>query len=94
MDVRAKSRYPEIYARSQRDPEGFWAEAAEAIDWYETPKAIFDPKAGVYGRWFTDGVCNTCFYAIDRHVGGGRGEQPAIIYDSPVTDTERSITYS
>jgi propionyl-CoA synthetase len=94
MDARAKSRYPEIYARWRRDPEGFWAEAAQAIDWYEPPKAIFDAKAGVYGRWFTDGVCNTCFNAIDRHVAQGRGDQPAIIYDSPVTDTKRSIIYS
>jgi len=94
MDARAKSRYPEIYARWRHDPEGFWAEAAQAIDWYEPPKAIFDAKAGVYGRWFTDGVCNTCFNAIDRHVAQGRGDQPAIIYDSPVTDTKRSIIYS
>jgi propionyl-CoA synthetase len=94
MDARAKSRYPEIYARWRRDPEGFWAEAARAIDWYEQPKTIFDAKAGVYGRWFSDGVCNTCFNAIDRHVAQGRGDQPAIIYDSPVTDTKRSIAYS
>jgi propionyl-CoA synthetase len=94
MDERAKSRYPEIYASWPRDPPGFWAEAATAIDWYEPPKTIFDPKAGVYGRWFTDGVCNTCFNAIDRHVAQGRGDQPAIVYDSPVTDTKRSITYS
>jgi propionyl-CoA synthetase len=94
MDARAKSRYPEVYSRWQRDPEGFWGEAAQAIDWYEAPKTIFDPKAGVYGRWFTDGVCNTCFNAIDRHVAQGRGDQPAIIYDSPVTGTKRSITYA
>ena len=94
MDVRAKSRYPQIYARWQRDPEGFWADAAQAIDWYEEPKKIFDASAGVYGRWFTDGVCNTCFNAIDRHVAGGRGNQAAIIYDSPVTATKRTITYA
>ena len=94
MDVRAKSRYPEIYGRWQRDPEGFWAEAAQAIDWYEPPQKIFDASAGVYGRWFTDGVCNTCFNAIDRHVARGRGNQAAIIYDSPVTGTKRTITYA
>src|SRR5690606_34380402 len=93
MNARAKSNYPEIYARWKRDPEGFWAEAASAIDWYERPKTIFDAKAGVYGRWFTDGVCNTCFNAIDRHVAQGRGDQPAFIYDSPVTGTKRSISY-
>jgi len=94
MDVRVKSRYPEIYARWQRDPEGFWAEAAQAIDWYEKPQKIFDASAGVYGRWFTDGVCNTCFNAVDRHVARGRGNQAAIIYDSPVTGTKRTITYA
>jgi propionyl-CoA synthetase len=94
MDARTKSRYPEVYARWRRDPEGFWAEAAATLDWYEKPRTIFDAKAGVYGRWFTDGVCNTCFNAIDRHVAAGRGEQAAIIYDSPVTNTKRSISYA
>ena len=51
MDART-SRYHEVYARWQRDPEGFWGEAAHDIDWYEKPKAVFDPNAGVYGRWF------------------------------------------
>ena len=62
------SRYPEVYARWQRDPQGFWGEAADAIDWIEKPKTVFDPNAGVYGRWFPDGVCNTCYNAVDRHV--------------------------
>src|SRR5712672_2009373 len=87
------SRYPEVYAHWQRDPEGFWAEAAREIDWYETPQRIFDPSAGVYGRWFTDGVCNTCWNAVDRHVMRGRGAQPAIIYDSPLAGTKRVIAY-
>ena len=54
---------------------------------------MFDPNAGVYGRWFPDGVCNTCWNAVDRHVMRGRGEQPAIIYDSPLAGTKRIITY-
>ncbi len=54
------SRYHEVYARWQRDPQGFWGEAAAEIDWIEQPKTVFDPNAGVYGRWFPDGVCNTC----------------------------------
>src|SRR5438552_12349353 len=87
------SRYPEVYARWQRDPEDFWAEAAREIDWYEPPKQIFDPGAGVYGRWFADGVCNTCWNAVDRHVLGGRAAQPAIIYDSPLAGTRRVIAY-
>jgi propionyl-CoA synthetase len=93
MDART-SRYHEIYARSLADPEGFWGEAAAAIDWYEPAKKVFDKDAGVYGRWFTGAVCNTCYNAIDRHVERGRGSQVAIIYDSPVTNTKRAITYA
>ncbi len=88
------SRYPEVYARWQRDPLGFWGEAAHAIDWIEKPKTVFDPEAGVYGRWFPDGVCNTCYNAVDRHVIAGRGQQPAIVYDSPVSNTKQTITYA
>ncbi len=94
MGAKVKSRYPEIYARSLRDPQGFWGEAAEAIDWIEKPKTIFDPKAGIYGRWFTDGVCNTCWNAVDRHVNAGRGKQTAFVYDSPVTNTKCTFTYA
>ena len=92
MDARA-SRYPEVYARWQRDPLAFWAEAAAAIDWVEKPKSVFDPEAGIYGRWFPGAVSNTCFNAVDRHVHAGRGEQAAIIYDSPLAGQKRAITY-
>src|SRR3984893_17682202 len=92
MDARS-SRYHEVYARWQRDPQGFWGEAAQAIDWFEKPKTVFDPNAGLYGRWFSGGVCNTCFNAVDRHVDAGRGEQVAIIYDSPLAGEKRVITY-
>jgi len=92
MDART-SRYHEVYARWQRDPQAFWADAAQAIDWIEPPKRTFDPAAGVYGRWFVGGVCNTCWNAVDRHVMRGRGEQPAIIYDSPLAGEKRVITY-
>jgi propionyl-CoA synthetase len=87
------SLYPQAYARWQRDPEGFWAEAAREIDWYEAPKRVFDPAAGTYGRWFADGVCNTCWNAVDRHVISGRATQPAIVYDSPLAGTRRVIAY-
>jgi propionyl-CoA synthetase len=87
------SRYHDVYARWQRDPEGFWGEAAEAIDWIEKPTKIFDAKAGIYGRWFPDAVCNTCYNALDRHVLSGRNNQPALIYDSPVTNTRQTFTY-
>ena len=92
MDART-SRYYDVYARWQRDPQGFWGEAARDIDWIEPPKRVFDPNAGVYGRWFTGGVCNTCWNAVDRHVLRGRGEQPAIIYDSPLAGQKRTISY-
>src|SRR6266705_3793130 len=92
MDART-SRYHEIYAHWQRDPQAFWAEAAQAIDWIEPPRRIFDGNAGVYGRWFVGGVCNTCWNAVDRHVMQGRGEQAAIIYDSPLAGEKRTITY-
>ena len=92
MDARS-SRYHEVYARWQRDPEGFWAEAAHEIDWFEKPTATFDPKAGIYGRWFPGGVSNTCYNALDRHVNAGRGDQVAIIYDSPLAGAKRTLTY-
>src|SRR5258706_10900904 len=92
MDARA-SRYHEIYRRSLQDPEGFWGEAARDIDWIERPAKVFDPLAGVYGRWFVGGVCNTCYNAVDRHVEAGRSDQAAVIYDSPVTGTKQTISY-
>jgi propionyl-CoA synthetase len=92
MDART-SRYHEVYARASRDPEGFWREAAAEIDWYEPAKKIFDPSAGVYGRWFVGASCNTCFNALDRHVLRGRGKQAALIYDSPMTGTKTTFTY-
>jgi propionyl-CoA synthetase len=92
MDA-STSRYHEVYARWQRDPLEFWGEAAREIDWYEAPKTVFDPKAGVYGRWFPDGVVNTCWNAVDRHVMRGRGPQPALVYDSPLAGSKRVIAY-
>ncbi len=92
MDVRT-SRYHDVYAHWQRSPEEFWAGAAADIDWYEKPKKIFDPSGGIYGRWFVGGVCNTCYNALDRHVAAGRNDQPALIYDSPVTNTVKTFTY-
>ena len=85
--------YNDIYARWKNDPDGFWMEAAEAIDWVEKPtKALFDDNAPLY-EWFTDGKVNACWNAVDRHVEGGRGDQVAIIHDSPVTHSKRWITY-
>src|SRR3982750_1532271 len=77
-NVDGKSLYHEVCARSLADPEGFWAEAAKEIDWIEPPKKIFDPSQGVYGRWFSGGVVNTCYNALDRHVERGRADQIAL----------------
>jgi propionyl-CoA synthetase len=93
MDART-SRYQDVYSRALRDPEGFWAEAAQEIDWYSPAKLVFDGGAGVYGRWFVGATCNTCYNAIDRHVAAGRANQTALIYDSPVTNTKRTYTYN
>ncbi|TDR87302.1 propionyl-CoA synthetase [Enterovirga rhinocerotis] len=87
------SRYREVYEAASADPEAFWLEAAKAIDWTTAPSRAFDPEAGIYGRWFPDAVGNTCHNALDRHVAAGRGDQTAIIYDSPVTGTTRRIAY-
>ena len=94
MNIQSPSRYHDAYAFAQRDPEGFWAEAAKEIDWIKTPTKIFDPKQGLYGRWFTDGVVNTCYNALDRHVAGGRTDQVALIHDSPLTDSITKLTYA
>ncbi len=88
------SRYAEVHARSLRDPEGFWAEAARDIDWIEPAKKVFDPSQGLYGRWFVGGVVNTCYNALDRHVAGGRADQLALIHDSPLTNSVTKLTYA
>ncbi|MGJ4897843.1 propionyl-CoA synthetase [Bradyrhizobium oligotrophicum] len=90
----AASRYHEVHARSLQDPEGFWAEAARAIDWIEPAKTIFDPAMGAYGRWFAGAVVNTCYNALDRHVAAGRGDQLALIHDSPLTSSVTKLTYA
>ena len=85
--------YQEIYARSMEDPEGFWAEQAEAIDWYKPWDKVLDDRRKPFYRWFAGGELNTCYNALDRHVEKGRAEQAALIYDSPVTDTRQSFTF-
>ena len=89
----AASRYHEVYSRWMEDPEGFWREAAAAVDWFRPFDRVFDADAGVYGRWFTGGLTNTCWNAVDRHVANGRADQTALIYDSPITGAQRRYTY-
>ena len=87
------SRYRETYDQWRADPQAFWARAASDISWTRPPERIFDPDAGVYGRWFPDARCNACYNALDRHVEAGRGDAPALFYDSPVTSTRRMLTF-
>ena len=86
--------YAQVYGQWQQDPEGFWLSAAGGIDWVKQPtRALNDARAPLY-EWFTDAQVNTCWNAVDRHVLAGRGKQPAIIHDSPVTGTKHVITYA
>jgi propionyl-CoA synthetase len=86
-------RYEEVYRRSLEDPDRFWAEAARAIDWVEPWKRVLDDDRAPFYRWFVGGRLNTCHNALDRHVEGGRADQLALIYDSPVTGTTATFTY-
>ena len=86
-------RFDEIHARSIKDPAGFWGEAAEAIFWRKKWDKVIDDSRAPFYRWFAGGVTNTCYNCLDRHVEGGRGEQPALIYDSPVTGSSRIYSY-
>ena len=86
--------YEEIFKKSIENPEEFWGEAAESIDWYKKWDSVLDRSNPPFYRWFSGGEMNTCYNAVDRHVENGRGDQTAIIYDSPVTDTIRKISYT
>jgi propionyl-CoA synthetase len=88
-----RGSYEEIYARSLRDPEGFWAEAAEALVWDRRWDRVLDDDRPPFYRWFAGGRLNTCYNAVDRHIEAGRGSQPALIHDSPVTDSVRTLTF-
>ncbi|WP_206051061.1 propionyl-CoA synthetase [Nocardioides speluncae] len=85
--------YAESFERSLNSPEEFWLEAAESVDWVQAPTQALDDSGGPLYRWFPDGVLNTSYNALDRHVGAGRGDQVALIWDSPVTGSLRTYTY-
>jgi propionyl-CoA synthetase len=88
-----RGKYAETYAAAQSDPSGFWAEIAKGIDWIRPWERVIDDTRKPFYRWFTGGVLNTCYNCVDRHVRNGRGEQLAIVYDSPLAQTVRKITY-
>ena len=85
--------YDESFRRSLDDPEGFWGEAASAVDWYRPAERVLDDDRSPFSRWFVGGELNTCHNALDRHVAAGRGAHPALVYDSPVTGTVRTYSY-
>lgn len=82
--------YRQVWQESIYDPDTFWGKAARNIDWFRKPVQAFDPVAG----WFPGGLLNTCHNAVDRHVASGRGDAPALIYDSPVTSHARQWTFA
>lgn len=86
--------YDQVFKKSIENPEEFWGEAAESIDWYKKWDNVLDRSNPPFYRWFSGAEMNTCYNAVDRHVENGRGDQTAIIYDSPVTDTIRKISYT
>ncbi len=86
--------YEDVFRASTQDPEAFWLEAARGIDWEVAPTRALDDSRPPFYRWFPDGRLNVCHNALDRHVDAGRGDQAALIYDSPVTGTQRTYTYT
>ena len=85
--------YEETYREWLRDPEGFWARAAESIHWYKKWDQVLDASRAPFYRWFSGGLVNTCYNLLDVHVENGRAEQVALIYDSPVTGVVKWYTY-
>ena len=86
--------YAAHYQRSLADPEGFWGQQARELPWFEFPSTILDQDRNGAWRWFRGGKTNTCWLCVDRHVADGRGEQVALIYDSPVTSQVQRFTFS
>ena len=86
--------YRTLYRQSLEDPESFWADAAAAIDWIHPWDRVLDSQAQPLARWYSGGLLNTCYNAVDRHVESGHGDRRALIYDSPVTGTQREWSYA
>ena len=82
------------FDRSIQDPDGFWGEAAEAVHWHKRWEKVLDDRRKPFYRWFVGGELNTCYNALDLHIEEGRGNRPALIYDSPVTNSLETFTYN
>ena len=87
-------KYQDIYKRSIKDPRAFWSEIADNIFWYKKPSKILNSNKPPFYKWYEDGITNTCYNAVDLHVKNGNGKKIAIIYDSPITNSQKKITYS
>ncbi|MEY2772926.1 MAG: hypothetical protein RJB51_347 [Actinomycetota bacterium] len=88
------SDYQRAYEQSLSDPAGFWGEAAKLVKWDKAPKVVLDDSKVPLYRWFSDGMLNTCYNALDRHVIDGRAEQPAVIHESAITGKSSVLTYA
>ncbi len=86
-------KFNQVYDRACRDPEGFWAEAAENVHWYRKWDRVLDDSDAPFYRWFTGGQTNVCYNAVDIHVANGRGNQTAIIHESPITGSQQTLSY-
>jgi len=85
--------YKEFYTNSIDQPEAFWKEQAMAIEWYKKPETILSNDENGYPLWYKDGELNICYLALDKHIQDGHGDQIALIYDSPVTQTVKKYTF-
>ncbi|HAP91676.1 MAG TPA: propionyl-CoA synthetase, partial [Arthrobacter bacterium] len=86
--------YRQAYSRSIKQKDAFWLEAAGGVTWSRTPETALDGSAAPLFRWFPDGVLNTSYNALDRHVAAGRGDQAALIYDSAMLGVKRTYSYA
>ncbi len=87
------TKYQDIYQKSIQDPESFWSEVANDVFWYKKPSKILNSDSPPFYKWFQDGVTNTCYNAVDLHIKNGNGKKTAIIYDSPITNSQKKISY-
>ncbi len=87
------NRYQDAFRQANEQPEAFWAEQAKRLPWYTPPTQILTYDEQRHARWYSDGEFNICYAALDYHVEQGRAEQPAIYWDSPVTQAKRTLTY-
>jgi propionyl-CoA synthetase len=93
MTTQAKQDYQQLYLQAANSPETFWQQQAAKLNWYKVPQQILQQKDAAHYQWFSDGVLNTAYLALDSQVEQGRGEQTALIYDSPVTNSQQRFSY-